>query len=752
MTARPLPTGTVTFLRSDVVGSMALARSIGPGWDDLNTAHLAVIRAAVMTHDGVVVRTEGDAVFAAFAEAGAAVAAAVDAQRGLASHVAPDGTPIRVRMGLHSGEAHLAGDDYGGFDVNRAARVAAVAHGGQIVVSGTTTALVADSLPAGVTLRDLGRHILRDVPRPEELAQLVIEGLPSDFPPPLTGDRTAGNLPERLTSFVGRDRELADLVAVVADARLVTLTGPGGIGKSSLAIEVARTATPGAHDGVWFVALADIDDATLVPSTIAWTLGLHDGAERTAAAALPGFLAERATLLVLDNMEHVLDAASTVGDVLRASPRSRILVTSRAPLRINGEHEVPVSPLALDGPDGARRLFEERVSAVRPGWSADGEAPVVDEICALLDGLPLGIELAAARAGKLPLVAIRDRLAARLPLPGVGKRDAPDRQRTLDGAVAWSYDLLGEADQSVLRRLAVFEGGFDLEQATAVAAEPGDDLLDLLLRLAEQHLIEPDERTAGRIRFRMLRTISSFGLGRLREEDDEAAARRRHATAFADLVEASARHIGTSSQPAWIDRLAPDDANIRSATRWAIDTGDVVLAQRLAAAAWRYWNASGQLADGRALVDAVIDMRDGQDPTSLRSWALAAAGSIAYWQGQPRIAMDRYRDQLSVATAVGDRAAIADAHFNLGHVAYIEGATEPEMLEFAERTTAMYRELGDERGLARSAWAFGIIAMEAGRLEESLALLEGQLELFAANDDPVYHAMTLSSVGWAMFT
>lgn len=352
----------------------------------------------------------------------------------------------------------------------------------------------------------------------------------------------------------------------------------------------------------------------------------------------------------------------------------------------------------------------------------------------------------------LPLVAIRDRLSARLPLPGVGPRDAPDRQRTLDGAVAWSYDLLGSADQSVLRRLAVFEGGFDLEQASAVVAEPGDDLLDLLLRLAEQHLIEPDERAPGRIRFRMLRTISSFGLGRLREEDDETAARRRHAGAFADLVEASARHIGTSSQPAWIDRLAPDDANVRSATRWAIDAGEVVLAQRLAAAAWRYWNASGQLTDGRALVDAVIDMRDGQDPTSLRAWALAAAGSIAYWQGQPRIAMDRYRAQLSAATAVGDRAAIADAHFNLGHVAYIEGATEAEMLEFAERTTAIYRELGDERGLARSAWAFGIIAMQSGRLEESLALLEGQLELFAANDDPVYHAMTLSSLGWAMFT
>lgn len=751
MTGRLLPTGTVTFLRSDVVGSMALARTIGASWDALNAAHLAIIRRAVDAHGGIVVRTEGDALFAAFGEAGAAVGAASEAQRGLSSLVAPDGTAVHVRMGLHSGEAHLAGDDYGGFDVNRAARVAAVAHGGQVVLSGTTTALVADALPAGVSLRPLGRHILRDVPRPEELAQLVIDGLPSDFPPPVTEDRTAGNLPERMTSFVGRDRELAEIGALIADARLVTLTGPGGIGKTSLAVELARSIESTAADGAWFVALADIDDTDMVPSTIAWTLGLHDGSERTAAAALPAFLADRSTVLVLDNMEHILDASGVVGDLLRASPRSRIIVTSRAPLRINGEREVPLAPLALDGPDGARRLFEERAAAVGPGWSAGGDGPIVDEICALLDGLPLGIELAAARAGMLPLTAIRDRLAARLPLPGSGPRDAPDRQRTLDGAVAWSYDLLDPSDQDVLRRLGVFEGGFDLEQVSAVAVDPGVDPLDALLRLAEQSLIEPDDRAGGRVRFRMLRTIASFSLDRLRAQGDEQVTRQRHASAFAALIEEAARHLATRSQVIWIDRVAPDDANLRSATRWAIDAGEVALAQRIVGAGWRYWNATGQLVDGRGLVESVLAMPGGDRPTPERVWAVAAAGNIAYWQADIGAAARWYTEQRKVALAVGDEAGVADSVFNLAHAAFIEGATDDEMLAFRAEAEARYQDLGDARGLARARWAIGIVALQSGRLAESRSVLLDQLAGFDATDDPQYHAMTQSSLAWAAF-
>jgi class 3 adenylate cyclase len=468
-----LPTGTVTFLRTDVEGSMALTRHLGPAWDRLNAAHLDLIRGAVADHDGVVVRTEGDALFAVFPEASAAAHAAVDAQRSLARHDWPADAPIRVRMGLHSGEAHLAGDDYGGFEVNRAARVAAVGHGGQIVASSATLGLIADALPPDTGARDLGLYLLKDVPHPERLYQLEVVGLPSEFPPLRAGRPTIGNLSPRLTTFLGRDPELAAIADLAARSRLVTITGPGGIGKSSLAVETARTIQDEFADGAWFVPLATVDEPAAVAPLLARTLGLFDGPTRSAVEALAGFLAERAVLLVIDNFEHVLEAVGIVTDILSASPRSRVIVTSRSPLHLVGEQEYPLAPLATATPnDPAFRLFVERARSVRPGWEPGADAPIVAGICALVDGLPLGVELAAARVSLLPPTAIRDRLAARLPLPGQGTRDAPARQRTLEAAVAWSHDLLPSDLQARFHRLAVFEGGFDLDQAGPVLVGP----------------------------------------------------------------------------------------------------------------------------------------------------------------------------------------------------------------------------------------------------------------------------------------
>ena len=550
MTARPdlgrsdLPTGTVTFLRTDVQGSMALARALGARWDDLNRRHLELIGRAVAAHGGVTIRTEGDALFAAFPEAIAAVEAAAEAQRAVATEAWPDDATIRVRIGLHTGEAHRSGDDYGGFDVNRAARVAAVGHGGQVVLSETTATLVADALPEGTSLRDLGRHVLKDVPRAERLSQLDIAGLPNDFPPLRSSAERLGNLPDRLTSFVGRDQELADLVELAQDARLVTLTGPGGIGKTSLAIEAARLLEPRFRDGAWFVSLAALDSPDQVRAAIAHGIGIFDGPERSAASAVLSFIADRAMILVLDNMEHILAAADEVAAVVHASPASRIIVTSRAPLRIAGEHEVAVASLVDDGP----RSFTDRARAVQPAGSAAGDAEVVAEICHLLDDLPLGIELAAARVAALPPTVIRDRLAARLPLPGSGPRDAPARQRTLDGAVAWSHDLLPPDRQEMLHRLGVFEGGFDLEQVDAVVgpSKTGGDHLDALLELADQSLIVAAPTRAARARFRMLRTIQSFALDRLaqrRHRSRRSSAPRRGLSRPRDPGESSAEHV-----------------------------------------------------------------------------------------------------------------------------------------------------------------------------------------------------------------
>lgn len=745
---RALPTGTVTFLRTDVEGSMRLSQTLGPAWDDLNATHLGLIRTAVAQHDGVVVRTEGDALFAAFQEASAAAEAAAAVQRAMTAWSWPDGASIRVRIGLHSGEAHAAGDDYGGFDVNRAARVAATGHGGQIIVSETTAMLVADRLPAGTSLRDLGRHVLRDVPRAERLRQLDVAGLTTDFPPLRTLNAGAGNLTERLTSFVGREADLDALMAITSKARLVTLTGPGGIGKSSLAVELARRIGPRVRDGAWLVALADITDPALVATTIARTFGLLDGADRSAGDALPEYLADRDLVVVLDNFEHVLEAAPLVARLLRDAPHLRVVVTSRSPLRIGGEHEVPVGPLGLDlGDDAARRLFLDRARAVRPDWDPGPDAAIVDDICRMLDGLPLGLELAASRVGTLPLSLIRDRLANRLPLPGSGPRDAPDRQRTLDSAVAWSHDLLDPRTQAILHGLAVFEGGFDLEQARLVAGPSDGEILDEIVRLVDHSLLAVARGGSG-LRYRMLRTIQSFALDRLVANGGEATARRRHADAFLALAGQHAPLLTTVDQAAAMDRLAADDANLHAAVRWSIDSGEADLAQGLVASLWRYWQITGQLSRTREFADEAIRMSNGQAPTATRMWAVAAHGNIAYWRGDSRTAQEDYLEQERLARSLGDNVGLADAGFNLGHVAFIDGAGDESVRAMVDVGVARYTALGDLRGAARARWSYGILAMSAGQLDEAEAIFQRGVLEFRASRDRQYEAMTEASLGW----
>lgn len=763
-TGRSLPTGTVTFLRSDVEGSMRLVHALGPAWEAVNATHLGTIRSAVDRHGGVVVRTEGDALFAAFPEAVAAVEAAVEAQRAIEAYGWPAGARVRVRIGLHTGEAHLAGDDYGGFDVNRAARVAAVGHGGQIVLSDTTSSLVADTPPPDTSLRDLGRHILRDVPRPERLTQVDVVGLPNDFPPLRTGAAQIGDLPDRVTSFVGREADVEQVVRLLGTARLVTLTGPGGIGKSSLAIEAAKVLAAEMPDGGWFVPLADILEPSEITGTIARAIGLHDGVVRTAANALPGYLAERRMVIVLDNLEHLLAGAETIASLVGAAPDCRFLVTSRAALHISGEQEFAVRPLDLvDGAHGARRLFIDRARAVRPDWDPGPDESVVDEICALLDGLPLGVELAAARIGVLPLRAIRDRLAANLPLPGGGRRDTSDRQRTLDATVAWSHDLLDTERQALLHELGVFEGGFDLEQVEAiVAARIGQagrpiaggteaDVLDDLFVLADQNLIVLDGRATEGVRFAMLRTIGTFALARLIESGGETDARRRHASAVMTLVEEAGRHLGRADQGRWVDRLDLDAANLQGALRWSIDAGEVELAQRMLASAWRYWQASGQLAEGRALGEGVLSMPGGDVPTVGRLWAVAATGNIAYWQADSAFARRCYDEEASIARRIGDEAGLADAIYNMSSVLFIEGVDEAAQIASVNDAIARFAALGDERGVVRATWGLGTLALGAGRMADARAILDGSLERFVALDDPQYHAMAAATLGWLEF-
>ncbi len=744
-----LPVGTITFLRTDVEGSMAMTGRLGSRWDELNGRHLGLVRAAVTAHDGRVVRTEGDAVFAVFAEAGAAVAAAVDAQRALASEAWPDDAPIRVRMGLHSGEAHLAGDDYGGFDVNRAARVAAAGHGGQVLLSAPTASLVADRLPDGVRLIDLGEHRLRDVPRPERLSQLAIPGLPEAFPPVRTAGPVVGNLPDRLTSFLGRAAESATIGELLRTARLITITGPGGIGKTSLAVEAARDHAPDFPDGAWFVPLADVDDPAGVDEAIARSIGLYDGPERSAASALQPYVAERRLLVVLDNVEHLLDAAHRIAAIVRASPGSRFLVTSRAPLHVAGEHELPIAPLIGEGV----ALFLDRARAARPGWEPDGELEAVERICRLLDDLPLGIELAAARVSMLSPTVISDRLAQRLPLPGPGPRDAPARQRTLEGAVAWSHDLLDPERQRVFRVLGVFEGGFDLEEVEAVAGPtpPGGDRLDDLLELADRSLIVPAPSVPGRVRYRMLRTIQSYALARLAEAEDVAAVRRAHAEAYLALMDRATPELYTSRHAGWLDRVGPDMANLRAAVSRAIGDSDGELALRLLGPMWRFWQAFGATSEGRAVTELALAMPSAPTDGLIRAWAAGAAGSLAYWQADSRAAQRWYDEQLRLAEAAGDERCLADAWFNVLHVRFIAGRDAEAQYAAVAEAVARYEALGDERGAARAAMSRALIGVTVGRIEEAVEGLQAGLATFRRLDDMQYESMALATLGWMAF-
>ncbi|HEX2187131.1 MAG TPA: AAA family ATPase, partial [Chloroflexota bacterium] len=490
-----LPSGTVTFLLTDIEGSTALWERDPEAMRVALARHDALMTAGIEAHSGVVVKSrgEGDSVFGVFARASDAVAAAIDLQRVLQAEAWPTEAPLRVRMALHTGEAELRAGDYYGVAVNRCARLRAAEHGGQILLSGATRDLLERELPAGVGLRDLGEHRLTALRRPERVFQVVIPGLPADFPPLRSLDTLTNNLPRQLTSFIGREAEieLARSRLLREDVHLLTLTGPGGTGKTRMALHLARLVADYFPDGVVFVALAPVQDPRLVASAIAQELGLQEAGNRPLQESLKDWLRDKRLLLVLDNFEHILAAAPLVADLLATCPRLKVLVTSRAVLHLTGEHQFSVPPLRL--PDRAPlpplerlsryeavHLFIDRAQSVKADFAVTSEnAPAVAEICHRLDGLPLAIELAAAWIRLLSPQAMLARLERRLPLLTGGARDLPARQQTLRGAIAWSYDLLDEPEQRLFRRLAIFVGGCTLEAAEAVAGSPDSGELEL---------------------------------------------------------------------------------------------------------------------------------------------------------------------------------------------------------------------------------------------------------------------------------
>jgi predicted ATPase/class 3 adenylate cyclase len=762
--APDLPTGTVTFLFTDIEGSTRLLQELGDRYPAVRDEHATILRRAIRDRDGVEVGTEGDSFFAAFASPVAAVEAAVAAQRGLATHPWPAGFPVRVRMGMHTGAGVLGGDNYVGIDVNRSARIAGAANGGQVIVSGATRGLVEHAVPAGISLRDLGEHRLKDLNLPMHLYDLVIQGLPADFLPPRTLDARPGNLPTQLTSFVGREDEIAEARRLLERTRLLTLTGAGGTGKSRLALQVAAELQPTYRDGAFLADLSSVTDPALVPPLLARALRVPEVPGRPVLAALTGHLRDRRLLLVTDNFEQVTDAGPVVEELLAAAPELTVLATSRVALSLRGEQELVVPPLALPdqgqprdfealGRSEAVRLFTERARAVQPRFElTEQNAPAVAEITARLDGLPLAIELAATRTKVLTPEQLLPRLQRRLAMLTGGARTLPDRQRTLRGAIAWSYDLLAAGERRLFARLSVFTGGWTLASAEAVAdpEAQGPDLLDQLTALVDQSLVTRTEAATGEPRFSMLETIREFGREQLPAGGELEPVARRHAQHFLGLAVAAEPHLAGADQGEWLDRCELEHANLRAALRWAIDAGETGRAQEAAGAISRFWQRRGHLTEGRRWLEELLALPSGQGRTRARAKALAGAGGIAWWQEDLEAARRYYEEALAIERELGDPAGIAQALYNQAFVVAAGGDFDGAF-GLLEESLELARRAGDEPAAARAEWMLPIRDLAAGNWDRALATGEQVVANWRRTGDRLQLAdgLTWLAVGYA---
>lgn len=758
-----LPSGTVTFLFTDIEGSTKLMQQLGDAYVQAQVDHHAILRSAFQSRQGSELRTEGDSFFCVFQSALDACGAAAEAQRGFAQHVWPDGGSIRVRIGLHTGEAPLVGNEYIGLDVHHAARVAGAAHGGQVVISETTRALVEGSLPEDIKLKDLGVHRLKDLARSERLYQLVVEGLSQTFPALRTLDTTPNNLPTQLTSFVGREADVADAKRLLGGTRLLTLTGPGGIGKTRLSLQLAADLVQSFPDGVYFVALSAVNDPDLIPSAIAQSIGLAVSGNSRPLDVVLEHLRGKRVLLVLDNFEQLLpDGGPFVSNLLRDSTDVKAVVSSRAVLRVYGEQELAVQPLrvpdmkalpslaALSQFEGVKLFIERAVAAKHDFQVTNENAPAIAGICERVDGLPLAIELAAARVKLFSPQALLGRLETSLNnvLAG-GSRDLPGRQQTLRGAIAWSYDLLDDSHRRLFARFSVFARGATLEQAEAVcgpASELGGlDVLTGLDELGDQSLLRrmPDFDEP---RLLMLQVIREYAMEQLQQSGEADLIRGRHANAFLALAEAAAPNVFGADQKMWLDRLEMDHDNFRAAFDWSQSHGDVARALALGAAFWRFWQMRGHLREGRARIESVLAMPGVREHAAERARALEAAGGIAYWQADLKAAATFYNECLELARAGGDKRALADALYNASFPPLVDKSDIEGSLRIAEEAAALYRELGDELGIARSLWGVGNAWHQKKRDDMAIPALDEQMAILRRLGGDRF------SLGWAIHT
>jgi predicted ATPase/class 3 adenylate cyclase/DNA-binding CsgD family transcriptional regulator len=742
-----LPTGTVTLLLADVEGSTRL-------WEtqpDEMTAALARLNQKVSEiiaeRDGVrpVEQGEGDSFVAAFARASDAVAAALEMQRAPLA-------PIRLRIGVHTGEIQLRDEgNYAGPTINRTARLRDLGHGGQTLLSGTTEDLVADRLPADTWLTDLGTHALRDLPRPERVAQLCHPDLVNDFPPLRISKSSASQrLPVQLTSFVGRDAQMAQVRELLTQSRLLTLTGAGGAGKTRLAIQLAAQLSGEFSDGVWYVDLAPITDPEVVPITVARALGLPDQPGRSTMDTLTRFVADHQMLIVLDNCEHLLDAsAALVNALLAAAAGVTLLAPSREPIGVAGEVSWRVPSLSLA--DEAIELFTDRARRVRPDFAvSDDNAATVGEICARLDGLPLAIELAAARVRALSLVEILDSLHDRFRLLTGGARPAGRRPQTLRASVDWSHALLTEPERVLFRRLAAFMGSFDLDAAQTVAGG-GDveryQVLDQLTLLVDKSLVAADD-SGGRTRYRLLETVRQYALEKLGESGEADAVRSRHRDYYTSLAAAVDAPAGGDYEQR-LDQAETEIDNLRAAFAWSCENSELELALALASSLQPLWHARGRLQEGLAWFHAAVadlDALHGVAP-AVRARALADKATLDTWVGGID-SLDQAEQALAIAREIDERVLLVRALTACGLCAGQSYNAEAARACFAE-AIGLARALDDRWRLSQIlAWQAYSAVVAGDPIAVRAAAEEGR-DLADAIGDEYIARQCRWCLGWA---
>ena len=731
--AMPLPpTGTVTFLFTDIEGSTKLWEQRPDAMRPALARHEDLLRGNIETSGGYVFKTVGDAFCAAFPTANAALQAALAAQLALAVEPWETETPLSVRMALHTGATEERGGDYFGPPLNRVARLMAAGYGGQVLLSEVTRGLVRDALPPNTSLLGLDQHRLKDLGRPEQVFQLLHPSLPADFPRLRSLDNPAlpNNLPQQVSSFIGREREIAEVKALLGKTRLLTLTGAGGGGKTRLSLQVAADLLTGDGDGVWLVELAALADPALVPQAVADVLGIKEGAGQPIQRTLVEALKAKRLLLILDNCEHLVVAcASLAADLLRACPDLHILASSREPLNVSGEQTYRVPSLSLPDPKQAQtveslsqfegvRLFVERAQAVQPSFAVtSASAPAVAQICWRLDGIPLAIELAAARVRSLSVEEINARLDSRFRLLTGGSRVALPRQQTLRALIDWSYDLLNAQEKLVLLRTCVFAGGWTIPAAEAVCAGDGVEqweVLDLLAALVDKSLVVT-EPAGDRTRYRLLETVRQYAEECLRGTGEAERRRDRHLSWCVALAEAASSQLRGSEQGMWLARLETEHDNLRAALAW----GDGAAtgphgATRLVAALCRFWYVRGHWSEGRSHLEAAL-ARNGMGQET-QAQMLGTLGFLVHSLGESTAGRTSLEQALTINRAIGNQSRMASNLIALGFLTLSQGQIAAARA-FFEQSLVITREIGDRRDELINLNGLGNIAYEQGEAE-----------------------------------